>query len=102
MTGAMLAAAAPVPLRLPRKVRLAMLGLEGHIGACERHVERLFLARALDGQHHLGADNPAHLVDGFIEIMVGNLVREFAPDLRRGLHLHSIAAFIRAHSADDD
>jgi hypothetical protein len=36
------------------------------------------------------------------EIMVGNLVREFAPDLRRGLHLHSIAAFIRAHSADDD
>ena len=32
MTGAMLAAAAPVPLRLPRKVRLAMLGLEGHIG----------------------------------------------------------------------
>jgi predicted dehydrogenase len=32
MTGAMLAAAAPVPLRLPRKVRLAVLGLEGHIG----------------------------------------------------------------------
>jgi hypothetical protein len=36
------------------------------------------------------------------EIMVGNLVREFAPDLRRGLHLHSFAAFIRAHSSDDD
>jgi hypothetical protein len=36
------------------------------------------------------------------EIMVGNLAKEFAPDLRRGLHLHSIAAFIRAHSADDD
>jgi predicted dehydrogenase len=31
MTGAMLAAAAPVPLRLPRKVRLAILSLEGHI-----------------------------------------------------------------------
>ena len=31
MTGAMLAAA-PVPLRLPRKVRLGVLGLEGHIG----------------------------------------------------------------------
>jgi hypothetical protein len=36
------------------------------------------------------------------EIMVGNLVREFAPDLQRGLHLHSIAAFIRAHASDDD
>jgi hypothetical protein len=36
------------------------------------------------------------------EIMVGNLAREFAPDLRRGLHLHSIAAFIRAHAADND
>jgi predicted dehydrogenase len=32
MTGAMLAATPPVPLRLPRKVRLALLGLEGHIG----------------------------------------------------------------------
>jgi predicted dehydrogenase len=32
MAGAMMAAAAPVPLRLPRKVRLAVLGLEGHIG----------------------------------------------------------------------
>jgi predicted dehydrogenase len=30
MTGAMLAAAAPQPLRLPHKVRLAILGLEGH------------------------------------------------------------------------
>ena len=36
------------------------------------------------------------------EIMVGNLVREFAPDLRRGLHLHSFAALIRAHPSDDD
>ena len=30
MAGAMLAAAAPAPLRLPRKVRLAILGIEGH------------------------------------------------------------------------
>ena len=30
ITGAMLAAATPAPLRLPHKVRLAILGLEGH------------------------------------------------------------------------
>jgi hypothetical protein len=33
----MLAATPPVPLRLPRKVRLALLGLEGHIGEIRRH-----------------------------------------------------------------
>ncbi len=36
------------------------------------------------------------------EIMVGNLVKEFAPDLQRALHLHSIAACSHPRPADDD
>src|ERR1700749_186848 len=43
------------------------------IEAGQGPLERLLLAGALDGQDHLGADRPAHLVDGFIKVMVGDL-----------------------------
>ncbi len=36
------------------------------------------------------------------EIMVGNLVKEFAPDLHRALHLHAIAAHSHPRPSDDD
>jgi hypothetical protein len=36
------------------------------------------------------------------EIMVGNLVKEFAPDLHRALHLHAIAAHAHPRPSDDD
>jgi hypothetical protein len=36
------------------------------------------------------------------EIMVGNLVKEFAPDLHRALHLHAIAARAHPRPMDDD
>jgi hypothetical protein len=36
------------------------------------------------------------------EIVVGNLVEEFGPDMKRALHLHSIAARSHSHSSDDE
>ena len=36
------------------------------------------------------------------EIMVGNLVKEFAPDLHRALHLHAIATHAHPRPSDDD
>jgi hypothetical protein len=36
------------------------------------------------------------------EILVGNLVREFGSDLRRGLHLHSLTARSHSRTSDDD
>lgn len=36
------------------------------------------------------------------EILVGNLVEEFGPDMKRALHLHSISARSHSHSSSDD
>jgi hypothetical protein len=36
------------------------------------------------------------------EILVGNLVREFGPDLKRALHLHSLTARTQPRPSDDN
>jgi hypothetical protein len=36
------------------------------------------------------------------EVLVGNLIQEFGPDLKRSLHLHSIASLTRSRPSGDD
>jgi len=36
------------------------------------------------------------------EVLIGNLIQEFGPDLRRTLHLHSIASLTHPRPSDDD
>ena len=36
------------------------------------------------------------------EVLIGNLVQEFAPEIKRGLHLHALTARIHSRSSDDD
>jgi hypothetical protein len=36
------------------------------------------------------------------EVLIGNLIQEFGPDIKRGLHLHSVASLTRQRPADDD
>ena len=36
------------------------------------------------------------------EVLIGNLIQEFGPDLRRGLHLHSLSTLTHSRPSDDD
>jgi hypothetical protein len=36
------------------------------------------------------------------EVLIGNLIQEFGPDLKRSLHLHSIASLAHPRPSDDD
>jgi hypothetical protein len=35
-------------------------------------------------------------------VLIGNLIQEFGPDIKRSLHLHSIASLTRPRPSDDD
>jgi hypothetical protein len=36
------------------------------------------------------------------EVLIGNLIQEFGPDLKRSLHLHSLSTLTRSRPSDDD
>jgi hypothetical protein len=36
------------------------------------------------------------------EVLISNLIQEFAPDIKRGLHLHALTARSHSRSANDD
>jgi hypothetical protein len=36
------------------------------------------------------------------EVLIGNLIQEFGPDLKRSLHLHSFSTLTHARPSDDD
>ena len=36
------------------------------------------------------------------EVLIGNLIQEFGPDIKRSLHLHSLSTLTRSRASDDD
>jgi hypothetical protein len=36
------------------------------------------------------------------EVLIGNLIQEFGPDLKRSLHLHSLSTLTHSRPTNDD